>query len=174
MHKSLRDFRPLRYSSRDGHAEGEYVNRGRDTASFCPTLQVLDSSFLLRLSWLLRSRVWKFRRDLWITLYMELQSRFTRFWIFETSMLRIHGGALTCAQWSPHVRTVEPSRVHSGALTCAKWSPHVCTVEPSRVHSRALTCAKWSPHVCTVESSRVHSGTLTCAQLCENGFTAKC
>jgi hypothetical protein len=41
-HKSLRDFRPLRYSSRDGHAEGEHVNRGRDTASFCLTLQVLD------------------------------------------------------------------------------------------------------------------------------------
>ena len=40
--KSLRDFRPLRYSSRYGHAEGEHVNRGRDTPSFCPTLQVLD------------------------------------------------------------------------------------------------------------------------------------
>jgi hypothetical protein len=42
IHKSLRDFRPLRYSSRDGHAEGEHVNRGSDTPSFCPTLQVLD------------------------------------------------------------------------------------------------------------------------------------
>jgi hypothetical protein len=42
IHKSLRDFRPLRYSSLDGHAEGEHVNRGRDTPSFCPTLQVLD------------------------------------------------------------------------------------------------------------------------------------
>ena len=42
IHKSLRDFRPLRYSSRDGHAEGEHVNRKRDTPSFCPTLQVLD------------------------------------------------------------------------------------------------------------------------------------
>ena len=42
IHKSLRDFRPLRYSSRDGHAEGEHVNRGKDTPSFCPTLQVLD------------------------------------------------------------------------------------------------------------------------------------
>jgi hypothetical protein len=31
----------------DGHAEGEHVNRGRDTASSCPTLQVPDSSFLL-------------------------------------------------------------------------------------------------------------------------------
>jgi hypothetical protein len=41
IRKSLRDFRPLRYSSRDGHAEGEHVNRGRDTASFCPTLQLL-------------------------------------------------------------------------------------------------------------------------------------
>jgi hypothetical protein len=44
--KSRRDFRPLRYSSRDGHAEGEHVNRGRDTLSFCPTLQVLDMSTL--------------------------------------------------------------------------------------------------------------------------------
>jgi hypothetical protein len=43
---SLRDFRPLRYSSRDGHAEGEHVNRGRDTPSFCPKLQVLDMSTL--------------------------------------------------------------------------------------------------------------------------------
>ena len=42
IHKSLRDFRPLRYSSRDGHAEGEHVNRGRDTPSFCPILQALD------------------------------------------------------------------------------------------------------------------------------------
>ena len=46
IHKSLRDFRPLRYSSRDGHAEGEHVNRGRDTPIFCPTLQVLDMSTL--------------------------------------------------------------------------------------------------------------------------------
>ena len=44
IHKSLRDFRPLRYSSRDGHAEGENVNRGRDTPSFYPNLQVLDIS----------------------------------------------------------------------------------------------------------------------------------
>ena len=46
IHKSLRDFRPLRYSSRDGHAEGDHVNRGRDIPSFCPTLQVLDMSTL--------------------------------------------------------------------------------------------------------------------------------
>jgi hypothetical protein len=44
IHKSLRDFQPLRYSSRDGHAEGEHINRGRDTPSFCTTLQVLDMS----------------------------------------------------------------------------------------------------------------------------------
>jgi hypothetical protein len=43
---SLRDFRPLRYSSWDGHAEGEHANRGRDTPSFRPTLQVLDMSTL--------------------------------------------------------------------------------------------------------------------------------
>jgi hypothetical protein len=30
IHKCFRDFRPLRYSSRDGHVEGEHVNRGRD------------------------------------------------------------------------------------------------------------------------------------------------
>ena len=45
-HKSLRDFRHLRYIRRDGHAEGEHVNRGRNTPSFCPTLQVLDMSTL--------------------------------------------------------------------------------------------------------------------------------
>jgi hypothetical protein len=27
IHKTLRDFRPLRYSSRGGHAEGEHINR---------------------------------------------------------------------------------------------------------------------------------------------------
>jgi len=43
---SLRDFRPLRYSSRVGHSEEERVNRGRDTPNFCPTLQVLDISTL--------------------------------------------------------------------------------------------------------------------------------
>ena len=42
IHKPLRYFRPLQYCSRDGHAEGEHVNRGRDTPIFCPTLQVLD------------------------------------------------------------------------------------------------------------------------------------
>jgi hypothetical protein len=46
IHKSLRDFQPLRYSSRDGHAKREHVNRGRDTASLCPTSQVLDMSTL--------------------------------------------------------------------------------------------------------------------------------
>ena len=44
IRKSLRDFRPLRYSSREGHAEAEHVNKGRDTPNFCPTLQVLDMS----------------------------------------------------------------------------------------------------------------------------------
>jgi hypothetical protein len=131
IHKSLRDFRSLRYSSWDGHIEGEHVNKGRDTPSFCPTLLVLDMStlgpsqltqfwqiprhrrflipcprhvlshpppssetrryatapstqkkleilylliysFLLCLSWLLRSRVWNFRRDLWTTLYIQI------------------------------------------------------------------------------------------------------
>ena len=46
FHESFRDFRPLRYSSRDAHAERERVNRGKDTPSFCPTLQVLDMSTL--------------------------------------------------------------------------------------------------------------------------------
>jgi hypothetical protein len=50
IQKSLQDVQPLRYSSRDSHADGELVNRGRGTPSFCPTLQVLDSSFLLCLS----------------------------------------------------------------------------------------------------------------------------
>jgi hypothetical protein len=46
IRKSLKDFRPLRYRRRNGHAEGEHVNRGRGTPSFCPTLQVLDISTL--------------------------------------------------------------------------------------------------------------------------------
>ena len=46
IHKSLRDFRHLLHSSRNGHAEGEHVNRGRDTPSCSPTVQVLDMSTL--------------------------------------------------------------------------------------------------------------------------------
>jgi len=46
IHNFLRDFRPLRYSSGDGHAEVENVKRGRDTPSFCTTLKVLDISTL--------------------------------------------------------------------------------------------------------------------------------
>ena len=42
IHMSLRDFRPLQYRSRDGHAEWEHVNRRRDNPNFRPTLQVLD------------------------------------------------------------------------------------------------------------------------------------
>jgi hypothetical protein len=44
IYKFFRDFRLLRYSSRDVHAEGENVNRGRDTPSFCTTLELLDIS----------------------------------------------------------------------------------------------------------------------------------
>ena len=47
IHKSLQYFRPLRYSSRDGHAEGEHVNRGRDTPSFCPASVIPGSRNLL-------------------------------------------------------------------------------------------------------------------------------
>jgi hypothetical protein len=132
IHKSLRDFRPLRYSNRDGHAEGQHVNRGKDTPSLsyltgaryvhpwwrgrCQISQfwqiprhktlsyslstpclvttapsgetckyatapstkkngeilcLLISFFLLCLSWMLRSRVLNFRKDLWITLYID-------------------------------------------------------------------------------------------------------
>jgi hypothetical protein len=47
IHESLRDFQPLRCSSRDGHAEGKHVNRGTDTPCFCPTFYLLICSFLL-------------------------------------------------------------------------------------------------------------------------------
>jgi hypothetical protein len=46
IHKSLRDFWPLWYRNWNGHAEEEHVNRGRDTPSFCPNLQVFDMSNL--------------------------------------------------------------------------------------------------------------------------------
>ena len=54
IHKSLRDIRPLRYSRRDGHAEGECVNRGRDNpisvlhyrCSICPHLVTRQMSNL--------------------------------------------------------------------------------------------------------------------------------
>ena len=48
--------------------KGSMSTEGETLPSFCPTLQVLDMSTLQCLSWLLRSRVRKFRRDLWITL----------------------------------------------------------------------------------------------------------
>jgi hypothetical protein len=47
IHKSFRDFRPLRYRSQDDDTEGERVNRGGETPSFCPALQVLDMSILV-------------------------------------------------------------------------------------------------------------------------------
>jgi len=40
IYKSLWDFRPLRYSSRDGHAKREHVNIGRDTPIFLSYLTV--------------------------------------------------------------------------------------------------------------------------------------
>jgi len=36
----------MRYSSREGHAEGGHVNGGRDTPSFCPTSHVFNMSTL--------------------------------------------------------------------------------------------------------------------------------
>jgi len=41
IHKTLRVFRPLRYSSRDGHAEGEHVNRGRDKKTWRDSLPIV-------------------------------------------------------------------------------------------------------------------------------------
>jgi hypothetical protein len=46
IRKSLRDFRPLRYCSRNGHAEWEHFNSARDTPLFCPHLQLLVMSTL--------------------------------------------------------------------------------------------------------------------------------
>jgi len=46
IHESLRDFRKVGYTSRDGDAERVHANRGTDTPIFCPTLQVLDMSTL--------------------------------------------------------------------------------------------------------------------------------
>jgi hypothetical protein len=51
IHKSLRYFRPLWKGNRDYHAEGERVNRGRDTPNFC-----YASAFPARaMCWLLRT-----------------------------------------------------------------------------------------------------------------------
>ena len=44
IHKSLRDFRPLRYNSRDGHAEGEHVNRGRQRETHSKFLSYLTGA----------------------------------------------------------------------------------------------------------------------------------
>ena len=89
IHKSLRYFRPLRYSNQEGHAEEEHVNRGRDTPKFlsyltgaryvhpwwrgrCQSCSQVPATNVQRL-WqeqvLLYRRGRKSRRDLWITLY---------------------------------------------------------------------------------------------------------
>jgi hypothetical protein len=45
--KSLRDFRPLWYRTRDGHAEGEHDNRGWATPSFYPASAFLACTMYL-------------------------------------------------------------------------------------------------------------------------------
>jgi hypothetical protein len=45
--KSLRDVRPLRYISRDGHAEGEHVNRGRGLSYLTGARYVLSAVAVL-------------------------------------------------------------------------------------------------------------------------------
>ena len=45
--------------------------KARSTKKLWEILYLLICSFLPCLSWLLRSWVWKFRRDLWITLYIK-------------------------------------------------------------------------------------------------------
>jgi hypothetical protein len=83
IHKSLRDFRPLRYSGRDAHAEREHVNGGTDTSSVSPTLQVLDSSFLLCLSWLLRAEFGSSGGTAYCSIKSDgtLNIRFQRLWL---------------------------------------------------------------------------------------------
>ena len=50
IHKSLRDFRTLRYSSRNGHTKGEHFNRGRDFnfLSYCTGAWYVHPWWLLR------------------------------------------------------------------------------------------------------------------------------
>jgi hypothetical protein len=65
IRKTLREFRPLRCSSRDGHANGEHVNRGRDTPSFCPTFIIIESIVPFRnigCLWVLSTSVYRLLR----------------------------------------------------------------------------------------------------------------
>ena len=101
IHKSLWDFRPVGYSSRDGHAEGERVNRGTGTPSFCPTLQVLDMSTLLCLSWSLSSRVRKIQKNIRITLYTWSNIRVYKLNSSWNLNSKITGTWLPAA-WLPH------------------------------------------------------------------------
>jgi hypothetical protein len=67
IHKSLRDFRPLRCSSWDGNAKGEHVNRGRDSkvsvlpykCSICPPLVTRQMSVLYSSSTHTRCNIWR-------------------------------------------------------------------------------------------------------------------
>ena len=143
IRKSLRDFRPLRYISWDGHAEGEHVNRGRDTPSFCPTFFLLICSFLLCLSWLLRSRVRKFRRDLWITLYLLLT--------FFIPFLKTRGNiweSMVQSQTFPIFTQSDFKQFHSLAITNVSnqtdWSYRLCQSIPdirSVNYLRVMVCS---------------------------------
>jgi hypothetical protein len=65
--KSLRDFRPLRYSSRDGHAEGNMSTEGETLQisivpyrySICPPLVTRHLSILLSSSDHTRCNIWR-------------------------------------------------------------------------------------------------------------------
>ena len=82
IHKSLRDFRTRLRNNQDRPGRKEHINRERERerererdSKFGEILYLLICSFLPSLSWLLRSRVRKSRRDLWITLYIDGQSQ---------------------------------------------------------------------------------------------------
>ena len=72
IHKSLRDFWPLRYSNAPSGEPYKYATAPstQKKKKHGDILYLLMCSFLLCLSLLLRSRVRNFRRDLWITLYI--------------------------------------------------------------------------------------------------------
>jgi len=69
FHKSLQDFRTRLRNNQDRHGRKEHINRERERererhSKFGEILYLLICSFLPCLSWLLRSRVRKSRRDL--------------------------------------------------------------------------------------------------------------
>ena len=78
IHKSLRNFRNQLRNNQDRNSRKDILRTCKVGQKLGVSLSLLIRSFLPCLSWLLRNRVQKSRRDLWITLYNACLSSSTQ------------------------------------------------------------------------------------------------